>query len=114
MYALALQATNDGLTLTEVLVDIPHDFGALVVYLMLGLFVFFIWYGSRSGVAERHGMEYETGEPEANAVDDQAGGRAGAGGGDGRNGDPGPPCEVSAETPEYGPGTHQLDRVIRR
>lgn len=36
------------LTLWEVLVDIPHDVPALVVYLLLGLFVFGIWYGSRS------------------------------------------------------------------
>ncbi len=35
------------LTLEEVLTDIPHDFAALIVYLLLGLFVGFIWYGSR-------------------------------------------------------------------
>ncbi len=35
------------LTLEEIITDIPHDFAALVVYLMLALFVGFIWYGSR-------------------------------------------------------------------
>lgn len=51
MYAAAKQAADGGLTLTEILVGIPHDFAAVVVYLMLALFLFFIWHGSRSGTA---------------------------------------------------------------
>lgn len=33
------------LTLHEVLADVPHDAGAIVVYLMMALFVGFIWLG---------------------------------------------------------------------
>lgn len=36
------------LTLREMISDIPHDFGALIVYLLIALFVGFIWYGARS------------------------------------------------------------------
>jgi hypothetical protein len=47
MFAFAMQFANEGLTLREIIADIPHDFAALVVYVVLGLFVFFIWVGSR-------------------------------------------------------------------
>ena len=40
-------AANDGLSFAEVLRDIPHDAGAMVVYALLLAFVGFIWYGSR-------------------------------------------------------------------
>lgn len=39
------------LTLQEVLADIPHDAGAVIVFLLLGAFVGFVWYGSRSGAS---------------------------------------------------------------
>ena len=29
--------------------DIPHDAGAVVVYLLIGGFIFFIWKGNRKG-----------------------------------------------------------------
>lgn len=32
----------------EVLADIPHDAGAIVVYLMLLALGFFVWHGSRN------------------------------------------------------------------
>jgi hypothetical protein len=37
------------LTLQEVVADIPHDAGAMIVYLLLGAFVGLVWYGSRAG-----------------------------------------------------------------
>jgi hypothetical protein len=43
------------LTMEEILVGIPHDFAALVVYLLLALFVGFIWYGSRGRAAPAQG-----------------------------------------------------------
>jgi hypothetical protein len=49
MFALALQSNDDGLTLHELIADIPHDVPALVVYIMVAVFLFLIWYGSRSG-----------------------------------------------------------------
>lgn len=36
------------LSLAEVLADIPHDTGAIVVYLLLALFVGMTWAGSRN------------------------------------------------------------------
>jgi hypothetical protein len=42
---------DDGLTLREVLADIPHDVPAMVVYVLIALFVGFIWWGSRGGDA---------------------------------------------------------------
>jgi hypothetical protein len=35
------------LTLRGVIADIPHDAGAIVIYLLLALFIGFIWAGSR-------------------------------------------------------------------
>ena len=43
-----LQQEDDGLTLGEVLQNIPHDGPAVVVYVMLAIFVGFIWMGSRN------------------------------------------------------------------
>lgn len=49
MYAFILQAQQDsGLTLQEVIRDIPHDTGAVVVYVMVAIFIALIWAGSRS------------------------------------------------------------------
>jgi hypothetical protein len=49
MFSFALQAGNDGLTLHELIADIPHDVTSLVVYIMVAVFLFLIWYGSRAG-----------------------------------------------------------------
>lgn len=39
---------SDGLSLTEVIADIPHDPAAFVVYALLFVMCWFIWKGSRS------------------------------------------------------------------
>ena len=44
---LIMQQADGGLTLSEILSDIPHDAGALVVYVLIAAFVGFIWYGTR-------------------------------------------------------------------
>lgn len=36
------------LTFREVISNIPHDVGALLIYLFIALFVAFVWHGSRS------------------------------------------------------------------
>jgi hypothetical protein len=38
-----------GLTLKDVIDDLPHDTSAFIVYTLLLLFIASIWYGSRSG-----------------------------------------------------------------
>jgi len=38
-----------GLTLQDVIDDLPHDAGAFIVYTLLLLFIASIWYGSRGG-----------------------------------------------------------------
>jgi hypothetical protein len=40
------------LSFRDVVTGIPHDAGALVAYVILGLFVFGIWRGSRPGGAK--------------------------------------------------------------
>lgn len=47
MFAIAALLQESGLTLRKVITDIPHDVPAMVVYLLLGAFVFLIWRGSR-------------------------------------------------------------------
>lgn len=39
---------GDGLTLSEIIRDLPHDGPALVVYALILLFIWFVWRGSRS------------------------------------------------------------------
>lgn len=39
---------DDGLTFREVIQNIPHDGPAVVIYLMLALFAWFIWWGNRN------------------------------------------------------------------
>jgi hypothetical protein len=51
MSNFAMMIQDDGLTLREVLADIPHDLPAMVVYVLIALFVGFIWWGSRGGDA---------------------------------------------------------------
>ena len=46
MFAL-LQTDGDGLTVGEIVRDIPHDPAAVFVYVLVLGFVFLIWYGSR-------------------------------------------------------------------
>lgn len=41
------EAAQGGLTLERVLNDIPHDAGAIVIYVLLAVFIGFIWYGNR-------------------------------------------------------------------
>jgi hypothetical protein len=50
-------AVDDGLTFGDVVRDLPHDAGALVVYVLMLGFIGFIWYGSRrrSAGASRDG-----------------------------------------------------------
>lgn len=45
---LVQETASGGLTLQRVLQDIPHDAGAIVIYVLMAAFVGFIWYGSRS------------------------------------------------------------------
>jgi hypothetical protein len=47
MFIIAQAADRGGLTLAEVLRDIPHDTAAFVVYALLAIFVGLIWAGSR-------------------------------------------------------------------
>ena len=51
MYAL-ISAVVFQLTLRDVVTGIPHDVGAVIVYIILGLFLFGVWRGSKSGRAE--------------------------------------------------------------
>jgi hypothetical protein len=51
MSIFAMMIQDDGLTLREVIADIPHDVPAMVVYVLIALFVGFIWWGSRGGDA---------------------------------------------------------------
>lgn len=55
---LVQEAVDDGLTFAEVLQDIPHDAGAIVVYVLILTFIGFIWYGSR-----RTSGAHASGEP---------------------------------------------------
>ncbi len=54
MFMAMQQAVDDGLTMGEMLQDIPHDAGAIVVYALLLAFVGFIWYGSRGRPGDGH------------------------------------------------------------
>ncbi|HSJ06913.1 MAG TPA: hypothetical protein VK936_09430 [Longimicrobiales bacterium] len=47
MHAMILLLQDDGLTLGEVLRDIPHDPAAFVVYTLVVVFLWLIWKGSR-------------------------------------------------------------------
>ena len=41
------QQADQGLTLHEIVSDIPHDAGAIIIYVVLAVFIGFIWYGNR-------------------------------------------------------------------
>ncbi|CAN5654464.1 hypothetical protein BH23GEM10_BH23GEM10_00540 [soil metagenome] len=47
MFAIAAAILQDGLTLSEVVQNLPHDAAAIVVYVLIISFGAFIWYGSR-------------------------------------------------------------------
>lgn len=47
MQSTPVSLQDDGLTIFEVLQNIPHDGPAVVVYAMLAVFVVLIWRGSR-------------------------------------------------------------------
>jgi hypothetical protein len=48
MFAIMQQVrTGTGLTLEQVIRELPHDAGAIVVYVLLAVFLVFIWLGSR-------------------------------------------------------------------
>jgi len=51
-FILALQSS--GLTIEQIIADIPRDAGALVAYAVLGAFFFMTWYGSRPETLERY------------------------------------------------------------
>ena len=44
------QQAEQGLTLQKIISDIPHDAGAIIVYVVLALFIGFVWYGNRKQV----------------------------------------------------------------
>jgi len=58
---LLIQDSNEpGLTLEGVISNLPHDAGAIVVYVLMIAFIGFIWYGSRRPPAvEEAGDETE-------------------------------------------------------
>lgn len=47
MSIVAMMIQDNGLTLREVISDIPHDGPAMIVYVLIAIFVGFIWWGSR-------------------------------------------------------------------
>ncbi len=48
-----ISAVLQSLTLGDYLSDIPHDAGAVVAYSIIGIFVAFVWMGSRTKKAPR-------------------------------------------------------------
>jgi hypothetical protein len=47
MFAIVQASSRDGVTFGQVISNIPHDVGAIVVYSMLAAVALFMWYGSR-------------------------------------------------------------------
>jgi hypothetical protein len=47
MFFMMQAAVDDGLTLGEVVRDLPHDAGAIVVYVLMLGFIGLMWYGNR-------------------------------------------------------------------
>ncbi len=55
---LLIQETpGSGVTLEAILSNLPHDAGAIVVYILMIAFVGFIWYGSRKSPAIDEGRD---------------------------------------------------------
>jgi hypothetical protein len=65
MIAYAALLQEDGLTLREILTNIPHNAAAIVVYVLLAVLVGFIWYGSRNSSAPPSSGGSTDGEPAA-------------------------------------------------
>lgn len=61
---LFIQAAEDGLTLRDIVADIPHDAGALVVYALMAVFFGFIWYGNKGArkAPSRNGVDRDPAE----------------------------------------------------
>ena len=57
------------LTLREVIADMPHDAGAVVVGLMLGAMIFLTWYGSRRSTVEKYGSRSRVEPPTPHAAE---------------------------------------------
>ncbi len=55
MNVLLMALQFGGLTLGDILTDIPHDAGAVLVFLLVGGLTFLVWFGSRRDVIERYG-----------------------------------------------------------
>ena len=47
MFSIALLQQDGGLTIGDIIADIPHDLPAIIVYVLLAGFVYLIWRGSR-------------------------------------------------------------------
>lgn len=47
MFAIAAAILQDGLTLNEVVQNLPNDPAAIIVYVLIIAFGAFIWHGSR-------------------------------------------------------------------
>lgn len=47
-------AQSSGTGIGEIISGIPHDAGAVIAYLLLGLVVFLIWFGSRKSTIEKY------------------------------------------------------------
>ncbi len=58
------------LTLAEVVADLPHDLAALIAYVILGLFVYFVWYGSKPEVLARYRVDHPPAALEAEPLPD--------------------------------------------
>lgn len=48
MYAPAVLVQEDGLTIGEVIADIPHDAAAVFLYLLMAASIILIWRGHRA------------------------------------------------------------------
>jgi hypothetical protein len=44
---------DDGITLMELIRDVPHDGPAMIVYMLLAAMIAFVWIGSMPSVIER-------------------------------------------------------------
>jgi hypothetical protein len=56
MLATLMVLQDDGLTIAEVIRDMPHDAGALIVYALVAGFVIMIWRGSRKAAGNGDGQ----------------------------------------------------------
>jgi len=72
-------AESDGLTIGEILADIPHDGPAIVLYLLTAASAALIWWGHRRSSANDPASTGQSGQPGAGAkAQDGAAGAAAA------------------------------------